>query len=549
MLAVPTAQGEGNRNMPWRTRVFGLLAGFTVGITASSNAHSQSQVYCDDRPPSRSKIIGGSPAPKSEWPWLAALRLTNREAKTTAAVCGGTMIAANWVLTAAHCLHDLDLKTLTMGADKLDVIVGVDDLREATADNLFSVAEIRIPAEYLAAHKQYLIDYAAYSEAINSSKPAHEPMEAAQRVGFDVGLVRLTRAWTGARVALSADRATDPKSKLVVRVAGFGLVKADADPSQAMPVRSYTDRSGFALTAGCARLMQVSMPIVETEACRSRFSASNYQPTIADAQICAGYELPGKDSCNGDSGGPLVMTNALGEPFQIGVVSWGPQNCGGDPKPYGVYTRVSAVADWIKQQIGTGAPLKQVAMADFDQQRILGEAIAEIEAELKSVAGRVRVLNAGSGRFKVKLGSLYKFDVKSDIAGRLVMIDIDAAGKVTQILPNSFVRSESLLRIGAGETISVPTRQRFSFDGFQATLPLGEGKVLIMVVPDDFPIELTFNQEVKEQRSKGFLPVVSPVPYLMNALAQIKARASEDEARKSVAPNWAFTVLNYVIER
>ena len=61
----------------------------------------------------------------------------------------------------------------------------------------------------------------------------------------------------------------------------------------------------------------------------------------------------GKDSCQGDSGGPAVVRYRNGEPwYQVGIVSFGPKNCGhtwnGIP---GVYTKVSAFLTWIKNNL------------------------------------------------------------------------------------------------------------------------------------------------------------------------------------------------------
>ena len=58
----------------------------------------------------------------------------------------------------------------------------------------------------------------------------------------------------------------------------------------------------------------------------------------------------GEDSCQGDSGGPLFLKGGESrEDVQVGVVSWGAGGCAtGSP---GVYSRISAASDWIKQGI------------------------------------------------------------------------------------------------------------------------------------------------------------------------------------------------------
>lgn len=101
----------------------------------------------------------------------------------------------------------------------------------------------------------------------------------------------------------------------------------------------YTRENGFRIPD---QLQKVDVPVVSKEAC-----AVAYPDSITDRMICAGLKAGGKDSCQGDSGGPLFVLNSNNEAIIAGVVSWG--NGCARPDAYGVYSKVSAVAEWIDE--------------------------------------------------------------------------------------------------------------------------------------------------------------------------------------------------------
>ena len=91
-------------------------------------------------------------------------------------------------------------------------------------------------------------------------------------------------------------------------------------------------------------LQYVRVPAITNSACNSSYGGS-----ITDSMLCAGYPgVGGKDACQGDSGGPFVCNNN-GNAVIAGVVSWG-YGCADANYP-GVYSRVTKVLDWIKNNL------------------------------------------------------------------------------------------------------------------------------------------------------------------------------------------------------
>ena len=89
----------------------------------------------------------------------------------------------------------------------------------------------------------------------------------------------------------------------------------------------------------------VKVPTITNSDCKKSYG----NDSITESMICAGYPGDGgKDSCSGDSGGPLVC-NENGNAVLAGVVSWG-NGCGKPDYP-GVYSRVTHVLDWIKENM------------------------------------------------------------------------------------------------------------------------------------------------------------------------------------------------------
>lgn len=246
-------------------------------------------------------LAGGSPADTMRYPFVAALSRTSGSERVY--FCAGTLIAPDWILTAAHCFSARG--GARIGIAGLWAEVGGSWLREVPE-------EAQVAVERIFVHPRY--DGASQDN--------------------DLALVRLARP----AGPLIADLATGPRADPArATVLGFGAFY------EGSLARTATLRSGALAAQLSDRLRQAAVRTIAPAVCAERLGIGG--AGTGAFQICAGA---GRDeSCVGDSGGPLVAEGPSGADRVIGVVSFG-SGCAGD-LPVTVYTRVSAYADWIAE--------------------------------------------------------------------------------------------------------------------------------------------------------------------------------------------------------
>ena len=72
-----------------------------------------------------SRIVGGDPALPSTWSWTVFLHFGKNS-------CGGSIIAASWILTAAHCLENISVSGITVYAGSNKKWIGSQILSVST---------------------------------------------------------------------------------------------------------------------------------------------------------------------------------------------------------------------------------------------------------------------------------------------------------------------------------------------------------------------------------------------------------------------------------
>lgn len=289
-------------------------------------------------------VVGGQEADAGEWPWQVALLYHGQIA------CGGSLVAPDLVLTAAHCTYGSEARDLEVLAGTIDLRSG-GELRDVIAIDQhegFDEFEVRN-------------DIALVTLA--------EPFE----LGADIGLVALATADESAARSEAGDPAV---------VTGFGATDESGEPSDL--------------------LLEAEIDTFGDERCEA-LHRQDGRLVYGETQVCAGRERGHVDSCFGDSGGPLVVPvdDERTEWRQIGVVSWG-AGCAVAQRPT-IYTEVAAFADWLGSRgvgpeagesfSGDGARLPARGTRGKASRYPLTVTVSGIEGELESVSVRLTGLS------------------------------------------------------------------------------------------------------------------------------------------------------------
>jgi secreted trypsin-like serine protease len=227
--------------------------------------------------------VGGSSISISDAPWQARLTIGQF-------ACGGTIIDARWILTAAHCVDS------NQASDVL-VWTGLTEQSSMTASRAIEVDRIIVHPRWDSESDQN-----------------------------DIALLRLSGPISrGAPIRLHAD-ARGPAEGTPAFISGWGAVEYEGP--------------------GPNRLRGAQIRVLAGPGGECGNYRGQFDPV---RMLCAGNLAGGVDTCQGDSGGPLVVP--VGNAWELaGVTSWGFE-CARPNFP-GVYARVSTYVPWIYSQLG-----------------------------------------------------------------------------------------------------------------------------------------------------------------------------------------------------
>ena len=281
-----------------------LLTAIALLVFLPQDADSQTNPQDGLQKEAPSRIVGGTAASTGEYPWQVALVSASQSNVFFGQFCGGSLIAKDWVLTAAHCLTG---NSGDARPSDIDVVLGINNLSDGpTAGN----QGVRRDVAQIIMHPNY--------GSTNTEDSDIALLRLAEPVELSCTINTIEYA-TSSEAALYAAGQT-------ATITGWGTVEWNTN--------KYPDE-----------LREVSVPIVSNSTCQQ-----SYGSNVTGNMLCAGLASGGKDSCQGDSGGPLVVADGDGF-IQAGVVSWGYQ-CA-EPNAYGVYTRVSNYTQWIDSWLAT----------------------------------------------------------------------------------------------------------------------------------------------------------------------------------------------------
>ncbi|MDQ1025159.1 secreted trypsin-like serine protease [Streptomyces umbrinus] len=191
-------------------------------------------------------IVGGSTTTAAAYPYV--MQITDSSQNQ---FCGGTLVSATKVVTAAHCMVDETTSSVR--------VVGGRTYRNGTNGTVSRVSKIWINPSYVDAEQ-----------------------------GGDVAVLTLSTSMPYTPISyVSSSETSVYTAGTTARILGWGTTSSGGSSSN--------------------QLRTATVPTVSNATCSSAYGSSY----ISSDMVCAGYTSGGVDTCQGDSGGPLIIGGKL----------------------------------------------------------------------------------------------------------------------------------------------------------------------------------------------------------------------------------------------
>ena len=442
------------------------LAQDEPGATANAALLEIGGGLCKPRPlrDYAEKMVGGDVTTAELWPGIVALGAEAPDETRAFYNCGGVLLNARAVLTAAHCLND-SVQDPETGAWAFQfgsgatwpMVVGanVDDL---SADEPAITARVTGGEMISESNRSYRVDFM-------------------NRQFNDIAVLTLDRDMPGPYARLSGGLTADPAIEgHLLWAAGFGTT--DADNSS---LSSFNSRRGAARTSAPAQVLSDAILQFKPQKVCAPANGGSISDTM---HICAGWDEGGHDSCQGDSGGPLAVLDGDGCPVVVGLTSFG-NGCGA-PGNYGIYTRVSQYREWIETNVADVTFVEDAPPAAGQEAfKRMVDAVLDAGEDSSHLIETTFVQRGETVSGPLSAGQSYELRISADFEGNVLIVDKTESGFYDLIFPFSESDDE---RIAPGKDIVLPLLAQINDPAAESEL----GSVNIFVLPPSVIIRDVF---------------------------------------------------------
>jgi secreted trypsin-like serine protease len=448
------------------------------------------------------RIVGGVCTTQKKWPWQVALYF--RDADGLAFRCGGSLIAPNRVLTAAHCFEGDG---------------GARAENWTAADNIEKMEYFQLPGGASSSAVSRIVVHEDYRPETHEN---------------DIAMLELASPLSAATLAVQTTSDPSLEAGRDATVTGWGVtrwvVKKKDKQGKPYLADGETDAALRPDEFLSTDLREATLPLVDIADCEREYAPLK-EGLVDGRNLCAGLETGGRDSCQGDSGGPLMARTQSGEWRQIGVVSWG-HFCA-RPGVAGIYTRTSAFGPWIQRNLSVeSAPAPQPSPTPQPADTQVPENPAELTI----------AFDKGDD---VRVGDRVAYVATANKGGYLAIFDATPDGDLTPVYPNVSLQKSPTSRFDT--TRLDPSRPkvvpnyRDPYHPFEVIIEEPRGEGMIVAVLSDEPLKGLPTGD--SPRSMGRDQALSLIGRLKDELKSRMAGARDGYEH----PPWSVAMRKYTI--